>query len=101
MVDHGFYFTVGVAVRYSQHIQTIAQKLPLELLLTETDSPGGPQSLIGMPGRPLLVKQVIQKTAELRQVKPQVIVDTVQSNFLRLISNDPWVSDSYFELFEN
>jgi len=98
MVDHGFYFTVGVAVLYSQHVQTIARNLPSDLLLTETDNPGGPQSLTGTRGRPLLIKDVIHKLAELRKVKTEVIIDIVQTNCLRLINDDPWISESYSKL---
>ena len=41
MVEHGFYFTIGVEVLFSQHIQDIARYLPAELMLTETDNPEG------------------------------------------------------------
>jgi len=41
MVEHGFYFIIGVELLFSQHIQDIAGYLPAEQMLTETDNPGG------------------------------------------------------------
>src|SRR4030042_5652405 len=58
MVECGFYFTIGVEVLFSQHIQDIAGYLPAELILTETDNPGGTASITGTVGPPLLVKDV-------------------------------------------
>ena len=99
MVDHGFYFTVGVEVSSSQHIQNIARDLPSELLLTETDNPGGQKWLTGTTGMPLHVRNVIQKLAELRQTTDEAIIETVQTNFVRLIQDDPWLSDSCGRVF--
>ncbi len=89
LVARGVYFTVGVEALYSTHIQTIARELPREQLLTETDNPGGPRGLIGKPGRPLLIKDVVQGLAALRQTSAEDIEQTVQVNFLRLIGDDP------------
>jgi len=100
MVDHGLYFTVGVEVLYSQHIQTIARDLPSERLLTETDNPGGQKSLTGTIGMPLLIRDVIQTLAELRKTTTQVIIETIQANLVRLIHDDPWLSASCGRLFE-
>jgi len=89
LVARGVYFTIGVEVLYSAHIQTIARELPREQLLTETDNPGGPRGLIGKPGRPLLIKDVVRGLAEVRQTSAEDIEQTVQANFLRLIGDDP------------
>jgi TatD DNase family protein len=48
LVARRAYFTIGVEVLYSEHIQAIARALPSDLLLTETDNPGGPRSLTGV-----------------------------------------------------
>lgn len=92
MVEHGFYFTIGVEVLFSQHIQDIARYLPAELMLTETDNPGGSASLTGNIGTPLLIKDVIGKLAEIRGTSDQVIITTVQNNLIRLGGNDPWLA---------
>ncbi len=59
IADQGFYFTINVEALHSQHIQTIARKLPSELILIETDNSEGPQGLIGDHGRLLLIRDVI------------------------------------------
>ena len=92
MVEHGFYFTIGVEVMFSQHIQNIAGYLPSELILTETDNPGGYKSITGNVGNPLLIKEVIGKMAEIRGVSEQIIVTTVQNNLIRIGGNDPWLA---------
>jgi TatD DNase family protein len=91
MVEHGFYFTIGVELLFSQHIQDIARYLPAELILTETDNPGGSASITGPIGTPLLIKDIITKLAEIRGVSDQIIVTTVQNNLTRLGRSDPWL----------
>jgi TatD DNase family protein len=97
-ITRGVYFTVGIEVRYSQHIQAIARLVPEERLLTETDNPGGPKSLIGSPGMPSLIHDVIQELAQVRRTTAEAIIHTVQANFLRLLGDDPRLSDVYAKL---
>ena len=92
MVEHGFYFTIGVEVLFSQHIQDIAGYLPAELILTETDNPGGNESLTGTIGTPSLIKDVIGKLAGIRGISDHVIIATVQNNLIRLANNDDWLA---------
>jgi TatD DNase family protein len=92
MVEHGFYFTIGIEALFSQHIQDIARHLPAELILTETDNPGGNESLTGNIGIPSLVKDVVGKLAEIRGTSNQVIMSMVQNNLVRLGGNDPWLA---------
>ena len=92
MVEYGFYFTIGVEVLFSQHIQDIARYLPAELMLTETDNPGGNASLTGTIGTPLLIKDVIRKLAEIKGTSDQIIMTTVQNYLIRVGGNDPWVT---------
>jgi TatD DNase family protein len=90
LIAQGAYFTVGVEILRSRRIWRIAQRIPTNRLLTETDNPGGWEWLtdgeIGMPG---LLVDVIDKLAELRGVTPYDIRATVRANFLRLIGDDP------------
>ena len=74
--------------------------MPSEQLLTETDNPGGPKGFIGSLGMPLLVKDVVQALADLRQTTTQAIVQTVHTNFARLMRDDPWLSETYARFFE-
>ncbi len=92
MVDLGFYFTIGVEVLFSQRTQDIAGYLPAELIVTETDNPGGNESLTGNAGTPLLIKDVVGKLAEIRGTSDEVIMTTVQNNLIRLGEDDPWLT---------
>lgn len=84
----GVYFTVGIEVLYSEHIRAIARELPLERLLTETDNPGGPRSLIGRLGTPLLIQGVVGGLADLRKTSAAAIEQAVQANLARLVRDD-------------
>jgi Tat protein secretion system quality control protein TatD with DNase activity len=49
---------------------------------------------------PLLIRDVVQALAELRETTVQAIVGTVHANFARLIRSDPWPSEIYARFFE-
>jgi len=99
LVDRGTYFSVSVGVLDSEHVRRIAQQIPPELLLTETDNPGGIKSLRGAPGMPLLIREVIQALAEVRKTTVGVIVQTVQANLERCFRGDPWLANAYHRFF--
>ncbi len=94
LTEYGAYFTVGVEVLYSEHIQTIARELPTNRLLTETDNPGGLQWLRGAPGMPLVLTEVVDAIAGLKRMTPHAIKKIVQQNFSHLIADDPWLSEA-------
>ncbi len=100
LVDMGIYFTIGIETLYSEHIQAIARSVPSEQMLTETDNPGGPKAYIGGPGTPRLIEDVVDKLAELRNVKRDEIIAIVQSNLLRLIGDDPRFEDTNLYLLK-
>jgi Tat protein secretion system quality control protein TatD with DNase activity len=69
--------------------------VPDHLLLTETDNPGALRWLrkndeVGMP---TAIKKVIEALAALRESTPEEIESLVQTNFIRLIANDPWLNE--------
>lgn len=88
LIQFGAYFTVGVEVLYSERIQTIAKEVPDDLLLTETDNPGGLQWLNRVPGMPKHLHEVIAATARLRATPVNAMVRTVRQNFIRLMQDD-------------
>ncbi|MCG8350168.1 MAG: TatD family hydrolase [Chloroflexales bacterium] len=92
MIARGVYFTIGVEVCHSARIQALAQALPLSLLLTETDNPGGQAWLQGEAGMPRHLTQVVETLADIKHTTPSAIVQTVQENFLRLIQDDLWLA---------
>lgn len=90
LIALGCYFTIGVEIMRSNKIRTIAQLIPADRLLTETDNPGGWAWLAdGAPGMPALVVDVVQALAEVRQTTPDAMRATVRANLLRLFDGDP------------
>jgi TatD DNase family protein len=100
LVARRVYFTVGIEVLHSEHIQTIAQEIPSRQLLTETDNPGGPKRFMGGPGMPVLLKEVVRGIAEARKTTVVAIVKTVQANLVELIRDDPWLIDTCSKVLE-
>jgi len=98
LVARGAYFTVGIEVLHSEHIQKIAREIPLGRLLTETDNPGGPKGFLGVPGTPVLVKDVVRGLAEARQTTGDAIVRTVEANWTRLVQDDPFLAQKWAEV---
>ena len=100
LADRGAFFTVGVEILFSPRIQTIAREIPANRLLTETDNPDGLEWLTGAPGMPAALEGVIEKLAELRGLTPDLLIRTVGENFLRLVQDDPWLSDLRTSILE-
>jgi len=90
LTDEGVYITVGVEMLFDPHIQSVAKAVPAELLLTETDNPGGYRWLTGITGMPALIKSVVDKLSELRGWQPQQTKQIVLENFMRLAATDEW-----------
>jgi TatD DNase family protein len=94
LVQFGAFFTIGVEVLYSQVISAIARQIPDQLLLTETDNPGGLKWLKGVIGMPAEIQKVVDALAELRGVSATFIAQTIHDNFWRLIAGDPWLAEA-------
>lgn len=98
LVDRGYYFSVGVEVGRSRHIQKLVRELPLPQLLTETDNPGSMQALANKLGMPNDLHDVIAEIARLKESTPAAIQKVVWENFTRLMSTDPWLPEPYRQL---
>jgi len=59
---------------------------------------GGLKWLTREPGMPLLIKEVVQELATLREPIADAIVHTVQANLLHLIQDDQTLSETYAPL---
>jgi TatD DNase family protein len=90
LTEKGFYVTVGVEMLFDPHIQAIAMTVPAELLLTETDNPGGYRWLTGTSGTPVLIKSVVDKLSVLRGWSHEQTQSLVLDNFERLVEDDKW-----------
>lgn len=89
MIAAGYLFTVGVEVLHSAHIRRVAQLIPADQLLTETDNPGGLDWLTGEIGHPTHLLDVLDELARLRGVPVADITDTIHENLARLLQGDP------------
>jgi TatD DNase family protein len=94
-IDKGFYFTVGVELLFSEHIRRIARNIPEDLLLTETDNPGGYEWLAGTPGMPGVLQEVVLELARIRRIEYEECENMIQRNFERLIEGDEAVDEFY------
>jgi len=88
LADQGAYFTVGVEVLFSPHIEAVAREIPADRLLTETDNPDGLAWLTGTLGMPCRLQEVIGKLAEVRRTTADALTRTVDVNFTSLIQDD-------------
>ena len=91
MIAAGIYFTIGVEVLFSASIREIAELVPIERILTETDNPGGLKWLNGSPGMPKAIEKIVQVVAEIKGVDSLSLAASVASNWNRLIQGDPWL----------
>jgi TatD DNase family protein len=92
MVGRGFYFTVGGEIMRLEKIRTIARGAPADRLLTETDNPGGPQSVFGRPGYPPILLDTVQALAKVRGMTAEDLAATVRSNLENLFRHDARLS---------
>jgi TatD DNase family protein len=89
LAARGALFTIGVEVHSSALIQELARRLPVELLLTETDNPGGLEWLNGEVGMPAHLPGVVEALARLRGMGSAEMQQVIRENFVRLIGGDP------------
>jgi TatD DNase family protein len=90
-VELGFLISVHSSVTYpkAQQLQDVAQRLPLDALVVETDSPyGAPQSRRGERNEPAFVAEAVAKIAELRGDPVERIAESTTENALRLFGLD-------------
>jgi len=92
LVEMGLYFSVGVEVLRSERIAKIARRIPLGRLLSETDNPGGWAWLEGVPGKPELLRRVVDRLAEVRALDRLEMASILEANARRLLSEGrvPW-----------
>jgi TatD DNase family protein len=89
-IEMGFYISFSgiLTFKNAQELQSIAQQLPLERILIETDSPYlTPIPFRGKPNQPAYVLHVAEKLAELRQEPLAKIAEQTTANFFKLFHN--------------
>jgi len=85
-LDMGFLISFAGNVTYPkmQHLRDVARELPLENILTETDSPFlPPQGRRGKRNEPAFVVEVAQALGNVRNLAPEQVAATTAANFRR------------------
>lgn len=86
----GFYISFSgiVTFKNAQALKGVAQKVPLDKVLVETDSPYlAPIPFRGKTNQPAYVRHVAEEVARLRDVPLQQIVDATTANFFNLFKH--------------
>ncbi len=86
-IDLGFYISFSgiVTFRNAVELKEVAQKVPLDRMLIETDSPYlAPTPHRGKPNEPAYVRFVAEHIAELRGVPVEEIAEQTTANFFEL-----------------
>jgi TatD DNase family protein len=90
-LEMGFLVSFAGNVTYPkmQHLRDVAREIPLENLLTETDSPFlPPQGRRGKRNEPAFVVEVAQALANVRNLAPEEVATTTAANFRRFFGLD-------------
>jgi len=90
-LDMGFLVSFAGNVTYPkmQHLRDAAREIPLESLLTETDSPFlPPQGRRGKRNEPAFVVEVAQALGNVRNLRPEEVASTTAANFRRFFRLD-------------
>ncbi|BAK75576.1 hydrolase, TatD family [Pseudogulbenkiania sp. NH8B] len=91
-LDLGFYISLSGIVTFKNALQVkeVAQKVPLDRLLVETDSPYlAPVPFRGKTNEPAYVKHVAEHIAELRGLSFEAVAQATTDNFFRLFAKIP------------
>ena len=79
----GYYFTLPPSIVKSSAFKTIAKKVPLTQLLTETDAPWQ-SPVAGEKNEPANVKVAIKKIAEIKNISEKEVADQIWKNYEEL-----------------
>lgn len=89
-ITMGFYISFSgiVTFKNAQALKEVAQKVPLDKVLVETDSPYlAPIPFRGKTNQPAYVRHVAEEVALLRDVPLQQVVDATTANFFNLFKH--------------
>jgi TatD DNase family protein len=89
-LDLGFHISFSGIVTFKNAIdvRTVAQLVPLDRVLVETDAPYlAPVPFRGKPNQPAFVRYVADEVARLRELSCDVFAETTTRNFFNLFKN--------------
>lgn len=85
-IELGCYFTISVDIGYSDATYKILDKLPNERLLVETDGPTALKWVNGQYGYPSIIKSVVKKISDYKNIDVDELSKIIESNYNRLLS---------------
>jgi len=86
-IEQGFYISFSGIVTFKNALtlKEVAQKVPLDRMLIETDSPYlAPVPFRGKTNQPAYVKHVAEEIARLRGITPEQVGEATSANFFEL-----------------
>lgn len=89
-IDLGFYISFSGIVTFKNAVQlkTVAQEIPLNRMLVETDSPYlAPIPFRGKTNQPAYVKYIAQEIANLRGISLEEVMEATTQNFFTLFKH--------------
>ena len=89
-IDLGFHISFSGILTFKNAtiIKEVAQNIPLEKILIETDSPYlAPVPYRGKPNQPAYVKHVAEEVSRLRNIPLEEVGKATSLNFMRLFLN--------------
>jgi len=89
-IEMGFYISFSgiVTFKNAQALKEVAQRVPLNRMLVETDSPYlAPIPFRGKTNQPAYVRHVAEEIARLREIPLQHVVDATTANFFQLFKH--------------
>jgi TatD DNase family protein len=91
----GCWFTVGVDVLNPRNTRRLAEILPLDRILLETDNPGGYEWVVGERGMPDLLLQIAEKVARIRGMPTDVLEEKLWQNWKEYCGIEPSRLDNH------
>ncbi|MDO8536882.1 MAG: TatD family hydrolase [bacterium] len=89
LLDMGFAFTFGGVVTFARDYDEVIKMLPLEAILSETDSPYvAPAPYRGKRNEPAYVVEVVKKLAELKGINTEEMAANIFENAKRIFALD-------------
>lgn len=84
--DNGWFISIPVVIDRSQQYQLIAEKVNINQIVTETDSPYAPPAGEEI-NEPAFVKNTIKIIAEIKKMTEEEVENNIFMNFQKLFSN--------------
>lgn len=82
-VGKGYFFSIPPIIVKSERFQKLAEFLPIDNILTETDSPYL-SSRQGQVNEPAFVVEALEKISKIKNLKPKEVEEKIWSNFKKV-----------------